>query len=81
MLSPLPDIFLVMGAEVFPILGAEVVLRPALIVVVAIVCVPSLILRSAAIISGPVLRHSCARESHQSGSQHDSTYIFVDHIQ
>jgi hypothetical protein len=44
MLAPLPEIFLVMGAKVVTILGAEMVFRPALIVVVTIVRAPSLIL-------------------------------------
>ena len=47
MLAPLPDVLLVMGAEVVTI-------------------------RSATIIAGAVLRHSCACENRQSGSQHDS---------
>jgi len=72
MLAPLPDVFLVMAAEVVTILGAETVLRSTiivvvaivrapvliLIVVVAIVRTPVLILRSTAIISVSVLSHS-----------------------
>ena len=72
MLTPLADVLLVMATEVVTILGTEMVLRPALIVVVAIVRAPFLIFRSAAIISTPVLRKSCAREERESGSEHDA---------
>ena len=60
MLAPLPDVFLVMVAEVVAVLGTKVVFRPALIVVVSIVGVPVLIFGSPAIISTVVLRNSCA---------------------
>ena len=72
MLAPLFDVFLVMGAEVFTILRAEMIVRPPLIVVIAIVRSPFLILRPATIIPGAVLRDTGARENRQSGSQHDS---------
>lgn len=78
MLAPLSDVFLVMRAEVLTIFRAEMIFRPPLVVVVAIVVTVAivralfLILRSATIISGSVLRHRCACEKRQSGSQHDS---------
>jgi len=72
MLAPLSDVFLVMPAEVVTILGTEMVLFPALIVVIAIVPARSLSLRSATVVSGSILRHRCACENRQSGSQQDS---------
>jgi len=78
MLAPLSDVLLVMRAEVLTIFRAEMVLRPALIVVVAIVVTVaivralSLILRSATMVPGALLRDRCACENRQSGSQHDS---------
>jgi hypothetical protein len=55
-----------MATEVVTILGTETVLPAALIVVVAIIRAPPLILISAAIVSTPVLRNSCAREERES---------------
>jgi hypothetical protein len=77
MLAPLFDVLLVMGTEVVTVLGAEMVLRAALIVVVAIVPGPFLIFWPATIISGPVLRHSRACENQQSRSQHESMQILI----
>jgi len=71
MLAPLIDIVRVMGAEVVTIFGAEMVLRPAFIMV-AIVPAPFLIFRSAAILSGSVLRDRYACESQNGGSKHYS---------
>jgi len=62
MIPPLPDISLVMGTEVITILGAEMVIRPAVIVVVAIICAPLLIVGPGAILSGPVLCHGSTGE-------------------
>jgi len=61
MLAPLADVFVVMATEVITILSTEMVLGAALFVVVPIVRAPSVIFRSAAIVSTPVLRKSCAR--------------------
>jgi hypothetical protein len=77
MLAPLPYVLLVVGAEVIPILGAEVVIRPAITMVIAIVMMITivrapLILISATIIPGPVLRDRCARENRQGTAKHDS---------
>jgi len=68
MLTPLADVLFVMGTEVVTILATEMVLRPALVAMVAIVGARSLIFRSATIVSTPVLRKSCAREEYESGS-------------
>lgn len=76
MVAPLTNVFLVMGTEVLAILGAEMVIRPALIVVVAVIRAPFLILIPAAIVF-PVLRDSCTREYHQRGCEHDPIYKFV----
>jgi len=73
MLAPLPDVLLVMGAEVVTILSAKTVLRPALIVAIAIIHPLSLIPRPATIVPRSVLRHSCACENRHSGAKRNST--------
>ena len=66
-LSPSPDVALIVRAEALTILDAKMVISPIIIVVISIVGTPILILRATAIIpaivSGMVLRHSRARQS------------------
>ncbi len=82
MLAPLPNIPLVVGAEVVTILGAEMVTLPVIAVVIiaaplvlrvtANIAAPPLILRCIAIISGPILCCTGASKGRESGPKYDS---------
>jgi len=72
MLTPSPDVFLVMRAEVVTILGAEMVIPAALTVVIPIVGSPIVIVMPAVIISPPVLRDTSRGGERQGGCQHGS---------
>ena len=79
MLLPLLDVPLIMRGEAVTILGTEMILRTALVIVlmIAIVRAPISILSSAAIVSGSVLRQSGTSEDGQRGPSHDCGQILL----